>query len=98
MAITVEEEKKSTNWLNITLVTIIVVVFFAGSYFLFFKKPELVDIVVPGQSQLEGWQQIGRLSFNPQELLTSPKFKLLRQFETPVLTLKSGRPNPFIPY
>jgi len=96
--VTVEEEKKSTSWLNIALVMIIIGVLFIGAYFLFFKKPELVEIVVPGQSQLEGWQQLGSLSFDPQELLTSPKFKLLRQFETPAPTLKSGRPNPFIPY
>ncbi|KKS43952.1 hypothetical protein A2116_00695 [Candidatus Jorgensenbacteria bacterium GWA1_49_17] len=96
MAIVVEEEKKSVNWIAILTTLIIVVVIFAGAYFLFFKKPELIEIVAP--SDLQGVSQISGISFNPESVLNAPTFKLLRQYGTEPEPPAPGRNNPFRPF
>ena len=42
-----EEEKKQTNWIGIISTLIIVIALFVGGYYLFFKNPELIEVVVP---------------------------------------------------
>jgi len=96
MAISIEQKKSSANWLNIILAIIIVTVIFAGGYFLFFKKPELIEVIVP--TQLKDLSRLSEAEFNPQELLNSPEFKVLRQFQVEIEVSKPGRDNPFEPY
>ncbi len=96
MAISIEEERKPTSWLSIILVIIIVVVLLAGGYFLFFKKPELIEVVAPGR--VGDLSRISQLQFDPQELVNSPEFKLLRQFGVEITPPTPGRSNPFQPY
>jgi len=96
MAIQVEQERKSINWLSMLLVAVIVIVLFAGTYLLFFKTPETIEIIVPGQ--FEDIQKISQLRFNPQELIASPEFKLLKQFAVDISPPTPGRVNPFAPY
>jgi hypothetical protein len=96
MAISIEQEKKKVNWLNIVLAIIIVGAIFIGGYFLFFKKPELIEVVVPGKFQ--DLSKLSAVEFNPQELLNSPKFKILRQFQVKTEPAKPGRSNPFQPF
>jgi len=96
MAISIEQDKKKTNWLNILLAIIIVVAIFAGAYFLFFKKPELIEVVVPGQ--FEDLTKISEIEFDPQGLLNSPEFKVLRQFQIDAELPEAGRSNPFSPF
>ena len=96
MAISIEQEKKSRNWFSIMLIIIIAAVLIAGGYYLFFKKPELIEVVAPGR--IQDLSQISQLEFDPQELLNSPEFKLLRQFGTDVEVSSPGRNNPFQPY
>ncbi len=96
MAIIIEEEKKAVNWFGIILALVVVGVLFAGGYILFFKKPELIEVVAPGKFQ--DLSKISQLSFNPQELLDSPQFKALKQFGVDVTVPQPGRSNPFKPY
>jgi hypothetical protein len=96
MAIVLEEEKKSVNWIAILTTLIIIVVLFIGSYFLFFKKPELIEVVAPGG--LQGVRQISKISFNPEDVLNAPIFKLLRQYGTTPEVPTPGRNNPFRPF
>lgn len=96
MAISIEQKKKKTNWFNVILAIIIVGVIFVGGYFLFFKKPELIEVVVPGKFQ--ELSQLSEVDFNPQELLNSPKFKVLRQFQVETKLPEPGRSNPFEPF
>ncbi|MBI4034268.1 MAG: hypothetical protein HY378_01830 [Candidatus Brennerbacteria bacterium] len=96
MAIVVEEEKKRINWVAILTAIVIVGVLFSGAYVLFFKKPELIEIVAPGG--LEGVSEISKLSFNPEGVLNSPTFRLLRQYGTATVTSTPGRVNPFRPF
>ena len=96
MAIVLEEEKRPTNWVAILSVVIIVVVLFVGSYFLFFKKPELIEIVVPKSLQDIG--TLSKLSFDPSSVINSPVLKLLRQYGTNISQVTPGRSNPFRPF
>ncbi len=94
MAISIEEDKKGVNWVSILTIFIIIVVVFAGAYFLFFKKPELVEVVVPGR--FEDISKFSDIEFNPREVLESSEFKVLRQFQTEVEVSTPGKNNPFM--
>jgi hypothetical protein len=96
MAIVIEEEKKPVNWVAIASTAIFIVILFAGSYFLFFKKPEIVEEVVP--KPLQDLSQISQLSFDPGAVLNSSKFKLLRQYTPEISAPTPGRSNPFKPF
>ncbi len=96
MAIVVEEEKKPVNWVALLTTIIIIVVLFLGAYFLFFKKPELIEVVVPGS--LKEVSQLSQVSFDPDSVLSSPAFKLLRQYGTAITPAATGRSNPFLPF
>ncbi len=96
MAITIEQEKQQKNWVGITVALIVVVSLFIAAYYLFFKRPELVEVATSGQfKQLQGVSQI---TFNPETLFNSPQFKALRQFGGNITTPTPGRANPFVHY
>lgn len=96
MAIQIEEEPKKVNWLGVITGVVIVAVLFVGAYLLFFKKPELIEVVAPGR--VEDLSQLSRVQFNPEELLSSPEFRLLRQFGVEAAPPSAGRSNPFQPF
>ncbi len=93
MAIVVEEEKKSTNWITVLSVGAFLVIVFFGGYYLFFKQPELIDIVAP--VELERIRAISEVNFNPRDVLDSPTFKTLRDFSGMLSTPRTGKANPF---
>ena len=96
MAIVFEEEKKPTKWVAILSVSVIIIAIFAGSYYLFFKKPELIEVVAP--RQLQNLSTLSKLSFDPESVINSPSFKLLRQYGTSIAQPTPGRNNPFRPF
>ncbi len=96
MAIIVEPEKKSVNWVTMISVFIIIVVLFAGGYFLFFKKPDLIEIVLP--NSLEEINKISKLTFDPASIINSPTFKLLKRYDPNIQSATAGRTNPFKPF
>lgn len=93
MAIIVEEEKKKVNWITILSVGIFLAVVFFGAYYLFFKKPELIDVVVP--AELERLSAISSVRFDPREVVDSPAFQGLRDFSGTVSAPPTGKANPF---
>jgi hypothetical protein len=96
MAIILEEEKKPTNWASIVGTITIVFLVFIGAYYLFFKKPELIDEVIPPSlSNLNVISQIHQI--DPQAIVNSSNFKILRDYTTPLVTPATGRGNPFRP-
>lgn len=96
MTILVEEEKKPKNWFAIGVGVVVVVVIFTAGYYFFFKKPELIEIVTP--TELNRINQISRVSFDPESVLNSPNFKLLKRFDRDVEAPRPGRSNPFQPF
>lgn len=96
MAIIVDPEKKSVNWVTMISVLIIIGVLFAGGYFLFFKKPDLIEIVVP--NSLDEISKISKLTFDPAGVINSPTFKILKRYDSNIQPATAGRTNPFKPF
>lgn len=96
MAIVLEEEKKRTNWVAILTVAVIVIVLFVGSYFLFFKQPQLIEVVAP--KSLQDLGKLSQLSFDPSGVINDPTLKLLRQYGSNISPVTPGRSNPFQPF
>ncbi len=96
MAITIEEEKKGVNWVGVIVGVIVAVSLFVAAYYLFFKRPELIEVTSLGR--LEELQNVSQITFDPATLLESPEFKVLRQFGRDITLPTPGRDNPFRPY
>ena len=97
MAIIVEEEKKPTNWLMLAGVVVIIAVLFVGSYYIFFKKPEIIESVIP--QSYEKLTKLSQLSFDTDAVFKSIFFKLPpKQYGSELQTELPGRSNPFEPF
>ncbi len=96
MAIELEPERQGTNWMAIVTVAVIVIVLFVGSYYLFFKQPQLIEVVAPQSLQTLG--DLSKVSFDPSAVVNDPTFKLLRQYGSPISPVTPGRSNPFQPF
>lgn len=96
MAIILEHEKKQVNWIVVLTVFLALAVIFTGAYFLFFKRPEIIDIAIP--KKFDDLNMISRISFNPDDVIQSPAFRSLRQYGTIITqTQTPGKANPFQP-
>ncbi len=96
MAIVVEEEQQSRNWPLIISSIVVIVALFFGAYYLFFKKPELIDVVIPGE--LQNLTRLSAAKFDPKSVVDSPVFKTLRDYSTPITVPSAGKDNPFLPF
>ncbi len=96
MAIIVEQEKKPINWFNIAIVTVFVVVLFLLMYFVFFKKPELVEIVVP--AKLQNLSQISQAQLDPTPVVNELNQYFSNGASQPISIPTPGRSNPFQPF
>lgn len=97
MAIIVEAEKKPINWLGLLSAVVVVAVLFVGSYYLFFKKPELIELVIP--QNYENIKQLSGLNLDSSAVLDSVFFKLPpKQYGTDLGLSVPGRSNPFEPF
>lgn len=96
MAIIVEEEKKPVNWFNVVVAAVIVAVVFAVVYFIFFKNPELIDVVVPGG--LNGINQLSQVQVDPAPVVGTLNKYFTGNFGSSLTIPTPGRPNPFLPY
>ncbi len=93
MAILIEEERHPTNWIGIIFSVLIVALLFTGGYYLFFKRPELIEVVVP--PKLQALKELSRAQFDPKSVLDSPIFKSLRDYSFKLTPPTPGRDNPF---
>ena len=64
MAIIIEQDKKPVNWFNIIVIAPVIGIVFLVLYFIFFKKPELIDVVVPGD--LSNINQLSQVQVDPR--------------------------------
>lgn len=94
MAIILEEEKKSVNWFGLIAGIAAALVLVIGGYYLFFKKPELIEVVAPGPLQkIETLSKVAPL--DPQAVVNSSNFRSLRDYTSPLPKPVKGRANPF---
>jgi len=96
MAIVVEEGKNKVNSLKILSWIVIIVVIFFGTYYIFFRQPEVIDIVTP--SGFEDTSRISRIVLDPETIENDSVFKSLKSYITVPESGESGRANPFTPF
>ena len=96
MAIILEEEKKPVNWFGMIAGIVAALIVLIGGYYLFFKKPQFIEVVVPGPlQQIETISKVPPL--DPQAVINSSNFRALRDYTTPLPEPVKGRQNPFAP-
>lgn len=96
MAIVVEAEARRTNFVRFFIWLVILGVIIAAVYYIFFKTPELVEVVVP--PTFRNTEELSRISLNPESVVQSPTFNALRPYVTPLVPPPPGRPNPFLAF
>lgn len=96
MAIIVEEGGKRTSFVGILIWLIVVGVIGSASYYIFFKQPEIVDIVV--SSDLEDAAELSKIKLNRATIDSDPVFLSLEPYITPPTDADVGRLNPFAPF
>lgn len=96
MAIVIEEEKKSGGGLIsfLTWLILIGVIGFA-TYYIFFKKPERVEVIIP--ANFENINEISTRKLDPEVIQNNEIFKSLVSHSTPPAEARVGRANPFLP-
>ena len=95
MAIEFEQERNSMSITGLLSGAVVVIALFAGVYLLLFKKPELIEVVFPGN--LKSVQDISKISLDPEKALRSEKFRALRQYGESAPLPPAGKSNPFLP-
>ena len=96
MAILVEEEKKSANWVGILTTVVIIGMLFAGGYYVFFKDPGVIEgLTAP--KDIQNITQLSKTNIDPNKIIQSAAFKTLRDLADPLILPTAGRSNPFKP-
>lgn len=94
MAIVVEEEgKPRQNFTGLITGGIVFVVVALAVYYVFFKRPDLVDVATPTGSNTAVLSQI---NLQPDEVINSPAFQALHPYTQPIATSTGGGANPFL--
>ncbi|MEK7181244.1 MAG: hypothetical protein AAB738_02840 [Patescibacteria group bacterium] len=96
MAIIVEEGKKSISFLNILTWLIVIGVIFFATYYIFFKKPEIVDVIIPSTDAFDNIEQLSKITLDPG-IIQDPALQALSTYLPVPETGRAGRPNPFLP-
>lgn len=94
MAILVESEKKSRGFIGLIVWIIVVVVLGAAIYYIFFKRPDLVEI--PSPASFQNTERLSRIKLTPAEIVQNPVFQALRSYVAPVSIETTGKQNPFL--
>lgn len=97
MAILVEEEKKPVNWFSLVVAVLFVLIVFVGGYYVFFRKPELIEVVIP--QSLDQVNKLSKVSINTEKVFDSVFFKLPpKQYGFDLTSEVPGKSNPFTPF
>lgn len=97
MAIVVEEDRSRTGGLIVVLVWLVIFgVIAAGTYYVFFKKPELIELKVP--ATFEDTARLSKITLTPEEIVNNPVFSVLKPYVSLPEPAAVGRENPFAPF
>ncbi len=96
MAIVVEEEKSaSAGWGTIAVWAILIAILGVSVYYVFFRRPDLVEVATPANFQ--DAVEISKIKLDPSAVINSAQFKALQSYANPLSTESSGgRTNPFL--
>ena len=95
MAIQIQQEKQKVNVINLLIGFVVVVSLFAGVYFFLFRRPEIIDVVLP--NDLQNLSKISDIPFQPERVFSSEKYKALREYGGQIVPPQAGKANPFLP-
>lgn len=93
MAIVVEQEKKKINWFAVLLTIFLIAVVGGAIYYFFFVAPPLLEKIAP--LPLQSLRDLSYAELNPETILNSPDFQILRQYVNPIEIGPVGKINPF---
>ncbi len=96
MAIVVEEENSQSGggWGGFIVWGLVFVVVAVAVYYIFFRRPDLVEIHTP--ANFEDSVQLSRVHLNPDEIVNNPLFSSLQRYAEPLQPTAANRPNPFL--
>jgi hypothetical protein len=96
MAIVVEEEnsRASVGWGGLVIWGIVFVILAISVYYIFFKRPDLVEGHTP--ANFEDTVQLSKVNLNPDQVVRNPLFTSFRVAAPPLQTTPSSRSNPFL--
>lgn len=96
MAIVIEEQRSGTK--IVTVITWLAILLGVGAaiYYVFFKKPQFIELSPPSNFSNTG--ELAKIELNPEEIINSPGFQSLKQYVTPLRPTNFGRQNPFLSF
>lgn len=95
MAIVLDQEKKSVAVVPALITGVVVLTLVLGVYFFLFKRPNLVDVILP--RGLGETQDAALIPFEPERVFQSEKFGALVEYGVRMSPPPAGRGNPFLP-
>ena len=94
MAIVVEEEQKSSQgFIGLIVWALVFIVVGVAVYYVFFKRPDLVDQATPSMTSTE---VLSKIELKPDEVINSAGFQALHAYVQPLTAPTGGRANPFL--
>jgi hypothetical protein len=95
MAIVVEEENSKAGGLGGLIIWgVVFVVLAVAIYYVFFKRPDLVEVNTP--ANFEGTVQLSKVHLDPSKVVNDPLFSSFQTYAEPLHPTPSARPNPFL--
>lgn len=94
MAIVIEEEHKSSQgFTGLIIWGLIFVIVCVAVYYVFFKRPDLVEQATPSLTNTEA---LSRINLQPDEVINSASFQALNSYVQSLEPQAGGRRNPFL--
>lgn len=94
MAIYIEEEKtKNGSWFGFSVIFIVLIIVGISAYFMFFIKPEVIDVVLPVNSEV--FDELSMLNFEPKDVISNNFFKYLKVHIPQNSLPPAGNSSPF---
>jgi len=94
MAIVIEEEKRKINWLSIGIIILIISTIIIAAYYLFFTPVPFIEKIAP--ARLQSLQDLSRIKLEPEAIINSSNFQILRQYVNPIEIGPVGKNIPFV--
>jgi len=98
MAIIIEEEKRGSGILTLLVWVIIIGIIGFGTYAVFFKQPQVVDIIIPDELQNVANISSRIKELQPESIQSDPTFNSLQRWVTVPVKGETGRANPFLAF
>jgi uncharacterized membrane protein YukC len=94
MAIVIEEEKREINWFSIGIIILIISTVIIAAYYLFFAPVPFIEKIAP--ARLQSLQDLSMIKLEPEAIVSSPNFQILRRYVNPIEIGPVGKNNPFV--